>query len=226
MMTMKKTAFSTLKKEIRMSSKLRVSNQTRNNWLVVFLLTISGLLTIFSSIYFLFLPNGGYQGGRNPYYGIVIFFNRTTWDLIHTWAGVVMIAMAAIHIPLHWSWILTMTKRIFKIMLGQCQGMNAHGQFNLMLNGVIGLSGLLAAVSGVYFLFFPNTHGSGTPVSDLLFSRAIWDVVHTWSGVVMIAAAILHFAIHWRWILNVAGKLLIEPIQFREALRGQGSLSQ
>jgi len=224
MMAMKKTTFPALKKEIKMSSKLSVSHQTRNNWLVVLLLTISGLFTIFSSVYFLFLPDGGYQGGRNPYYGIVILFTRTTWDLIHTWAGVVMIAIAAIHIPLHWSWILTMTKRIFKIMLGQCQGMNARGQFNLIINGVIGLSGFIAAISSLYFLFFPGGQGASAHATTLIFSRPVWDVIHTWSGVVMIAAAILHFAIHWRWILKVTGKLLIEPTQSRDALARQGSL--
>jgi hypothetical protein len=209
-----------------MSFKPSVSNQTRNNWLIVCLLTISGLFTIFSSVYFLFLPIGGYQGGRNPYYGIVILFSRTTWDLIHTWAGVIMIAIATIHIPLHWSWIMTMTKRIFKIMLGQCKGMNARGQFNLMINGVIGLSGLLAAISGLYFLFFPGGQGGSMLFTTLLFSRTTWDVIHTWSGVAMIAAAILHFAIHWRWIVKVAGKLLIEPTKRRDALARQGSLSQ
>jgi hypothetical protein len=209
-----------------MSFKPSVSNQTRNNWLIVCLLTISGLFTIFSSVYFLFLPIGGYQGGRNPYYGIVILFSRTTWDLIHTWAGVIMIAIATIHIPLHWSWIMTMTKRIFKIMLGQCKGMNARGQFNLMINGVIGLSGLLAAISGLYFLFFPGGQGGSMLSTTLLFSRTTWDVIHTWSGVAMIAAAILHFAIHWRWIVKVAGKLLIEPTKRRDALARQGSLSQ
>jgi hypothetical protein len=209
-----------------MSFKPSVSNQTRNNWLIMCLLTISGLLTIFSSVYFLFQPTGGYQGGRNPYYGIVILFSRTTWDLIHTWAGVIMIAIATIHIPLHWSWIMTMTKRIFKIMLGQCKGMNARGQFNLMINGVIGLSGLIAAVSGLYFLFFPGSQGGSAKSIPLLFSRTTWDVIHTWSGVAMIAAAILHFAIHWRWIVKVAGKLLIEPTKRRDALARQGSLSQ
>jgi hypothetical protein len=59
-----------------------------------------------------------------------------------------------------------------------------------------------------------------------LFSRTTWDVIHTWSGVAMIAAAILHFAIHWRWIVKVAGKLLIEPTKRRDALARQGSLSQ
>ena len=206
--------------------KSRVSNQTRNNWLIVFVLTVSGLLVTFSTFYFLFLPSNGYQGGRNPAYGLVIIFSRTTWDLIHTWAGVVMIAIAAIHIPLHWSWILTMTKRIFKIILGQCQGMNARGQFNLIVNGAIGISGLIAAISSLYFLFFPGSQGGNVLSTTLVFSRATWDVIHTWSGVIMIAAVILHFSIHWRWILKVARKLLIEPIQFRETLPGQGSLSQ
>jgi hypothetical protein len=207
-----------------MSLKSLVSQQTRRNWSIMLLLASSGLLTMLSGIYFLFLPNGGYQGGRNAYYGLVILFNRTTWDLIHTWAGVIMIATAAVHIPLHWSWIVTMSKRIFKILLGQCQGMNARGQFNLLVNGVIGLSGLLAAISGLYFLFFPGGQGRNALSTTLLFSRTTWDMIHTWSGVVMIAAAILHVAIHWRWITKVTGKLLTSITLNREILTRQGSL--
>ena len=199
--------------------KSGVSNRTRNNWLVVILLIISSLVTILSSIYFLFLPNGGYQGGRNPYFGIVILFSRSTWDLIHTWAGVIMIAIAAIHIPLHWGWIVSMTKRIFKIVLGQSKGMNAGGQFNLLINGLIGISGLLATISGMYFLFFPGGHGANTNV-PWIFSRGTWDVIHTWSGVIMIAAGILHFYIHWRWVTKVTGKLLTVPVE------GQGMVQQ
>jgi len=200
--------------------KPRVSNQTRNNWFIVLLLTVSGLLVTFSTFYFLFLPNGGYQGGRNPAYGIVILFTRTTWDLIHTWAGVVMIAIAAIHIPLHWSWIVRMTKRIFSILLGKCEGMNARGQFNLLINGLIGMSGVIATLSSLYFLFFPGSQNSS---ASFIFSRAVWDVIHTWSGVIMISAVILHFAIHWRWVLKVAGKLIGELPQNGESLARQGS---
>ena len=206
-----------------MTTKSSVSNQTRNNWLVVILLIITSLVTIFSSIYFLFLPNGGYQGGRNPYFGIVIFFSRSTWDVIHTWAGVIMIAIAAVHIPLHWNWIVSMTKRVFKIMLGQCKGMNARGQFNLLINGLIGISGLLAAISGLYFLFFPGGHGANTGAT-LIFSRANWDVIHTWSGVIMIAAAILHFYIHWLWVTKVTRKMLPAPAGGQDLVR-QGNIS-
>ncbi len=186
--------------------KSRVSSQTRNNWFIVLMLSVSGLLVTFTSIYFLFLPNGGYQGGRNLAYGIVIFFERSTWDLFHTWAGVAMIAVAAIHIPLHWSWFVRMTKRVFKTLIGRCEGMGGRGKFNLLVNGIIGVSGVIAALSSLYFLFFPGSQHETASV--FLFSRPVWDVIHTWSGVIMIAAAFLHFAIHWRWIVNVAGKLL------------------
>jgi hypothetical protein len=205
--------------------KPRVSSQTRNNWFIVLLLTVSGLLVTFSMFYFLFLPSGGYQGGRNPSYGIVILFTRTTWDLIHTWAGVAMIASAAIHIPLHWSWIVRMTRRIFSVLLGKCESMNARGRFNLLINGLIGVSGVIAALSSLYFLFFPGSQ-NGSASSGLIFSRTVWDVIHTWSGVTMITAAILHFSIHWRWVLKVAGKLVGEPPQSREKLAQQGSLSR
>jgi hypothetical protein len=209
-------------KELTMNTrKTLVSSQTRNNWFIVLMLTVSGLLVTFSSIYFLFLPNGGYQGGRNPAYGIVVFFERSTWDLIHTWAGVAMVAVAALHIPLHWSWVVRMTKRVFKMLFGMCEGMNGRAKYNLLINGLIGLSGVIAALSSLYFLFFPGSQiGSASTV--FLFSRSTWDVIHTWSGVTMLAAAFLHVAIHWRWIVNVAGKLLggLEPKADRLAQQG------
>lgn len=191
--------------------KPTISPQTRNNWFIVSLLTLSSLPLIISSLYFLFLPQGGYRGGRNPAFGFILFFDRNTWDLLHTWSGVVLIAAAAIHIPLHWSWIAAMTKRIFKIVLGQCESMNARGQFNLLLNGLLGLSGLVAAVSGLIFLFFPGGRGEQAIPAALLFERATWDVIHTWAGTATIAAGVLHFAIHWRWILKVTRNLLFAP---------------
>jgi len=208
-----------------MCTRPPLSTRTRNNWLIMLLLAASGLLTIGSSIYFLFLPDGGLQGGRNPYYGVVIFFTRSTWDLIHTWAGVAMIAVAAIHIPLYWSWIVTMAKRIFKIIIGKCPGMNARGQFNLMVNLVIGISGILAALSGIYFLFFPGSHGASALTPDILFSRAVWDLIHTWAGVVMILAAVIHFSIHWNWIFKVTGRLLPGAHSSQRALHEGNALS-
>ena len=84
-----------------MNKKYTVAPQTRNNWLVDATLFIGALVASLSGIYFLFLPVGGYQGGRNPMYGVTILFQRETWDDLHTWFGILMIAAAVIHITLH-----------------------------------------------------------------------------------------------------------------------------
>lgn len=190
-----------------MAKKQTISKRTLNNLLIDSLLFFSGIITALSGIYFLFLPVGGYQGGRNPMYGVTIFFQRHTWTDIHIWASVAMMAIGAIHIPRHWAWIVSMTKRMFKMLRGQYKGMNAYGKFNLGVNILIGLSGLVTTLSGLYFLLVPGaSHSSLAPDPMWLFNRVTWDMIHTWSGVVMILTAVVHFYIHWLWICKVSNK--------------------
>ena len=89
-----------------------VSKQTQKSWWIDAGVFGSAVIAALSGIYFLFLPSGGFQGGRNSLYTIQILFNRqtwddlqTTWDLIHTWAGVVLIAAAVTHFAIHWKWV-------------------------------------------------------------------------------------------------------------------------
>jgi len=42
------------------------------------------------SFHFLFLPVDGHQGGRNPFFGVLILFDRHSWDDIHAWSSVVI----------------------------------------------------------------------------------------------------------------------------------------
>ncbi len=174
------------------------SIQTRNNIILDMFLLISGLIVILSGIYFLFLPIGGFQGGRNPFYNVIIFFERHTWDDIHTWSSVAIMALAALHIPLHWQWIVKMTKTGFRSLFGKSK-LNKHSSFNLAINILIGISGLICGLSGLYFLFLPAT-------PTWIFTPLVWDLIHTWSGVVMTAVGILHFGIHWKWVVKVLGK--------------------
>lgn len=184
-----------------------VSTKTRNNWFIDAGVFIGAVLASLTGIYFLFLPVGGYQGGRNPMYGVQILFERSTWDDLHTWGGILMIVAAAIHIAIHWDWIVSMTKRIFKELTSKQSNLNSRGRFNVWINVLIGASFLVAALSGVYLLFFPGgSHGVADPL--FLFPRTTWDLIHTWSGVVMIVAAVVHFVIHWKWVVKVTSKVL------------------
>lgn len=187
-------------------TKGTVSTKTRNNWLIDAAVFIGGLVAAITGIYFLYLPSGGYQGGRNPMYGITILFDRHTWDDLHTWFGVLMIAAAAVHIAIHWQWIKSMTLRMAKTMIGKGARLNRYGYFNVAINAAVGLSFLLTALSGVYFLFAPG--GSWATDPGFIFTRTTWDLIHTWSGVALISAAVIHFVIHWRWVTKVTRNVL------------------
>jgi hypothetical protein len=189
-----------------------ISPQTRNNWLIDAMLFSSAVIVLLTSIYFLFLPVSGYRGGRNLAYGLVILFDRHTWEDLHTWGGIAMILIVAVHLPLHWSWVVSMARRTFKELLNRCglsqenACLSKAGRFNLWINTTIALSGLVAAISGLYFFFVP--HDSGLSRQVILFNSTTWDVIHTWAGVILVNAAILHFAIHWKWVTKVSGKVI------------------
>jgi hypothetical protein len=195
-----------------MFKPIRMSRQTRFNWLVDSAVFIGALVSILSGIYFLALPVGGYQGGRNPWYGVVILFQRSTWDDLHVWGGVLMILAVIIHFSIHWQWVKLMTRRMVNAVRGRGSRFSRGAKVNLAVDGVIGLSFLVTAVSGIYFLFLPTGYNGGRTVGwdpNYLFSRLTWDLIHTWGAVVMIVAALLHFVIHWRWVVNVTRRFFL-----------------
>jgi hypothetical protein len=189
--------------------KSTVSRQTRNNWLIDAALFVGALIAAITGIYFLFLPSGGYQGGRNPLYGITILFSRETWDYLHTWFGALMIAAAAVHFAIHWNWVKGMVKRLMKSLSGKGTRMNRHGIVNVAVDATLAAGFLLAALSGIYFMFVPGGGRAADPL--FILSRTAWDMIHTWSGVAMIIAAIIHFAIHWNWVTKVTAKVFRSP---------------
>lgn len=187
-------------------SKQIVSKQTQKNWWVDAILFNSAVVAGLSGIYFLFLPSGGYQGGRNPNFGLNILFQRNSWDDLHTWGGAVMIAIAIIHLAIHWRWVSSMLRWMWNELTGKSGYMNTRGRLNLLLNIMVAISFLLTAISGVYFMFVPSWQWTSDPM--ILFNRTTWDLIHTWAGIVLIATAVIHFAIHWRWVTNVTIKMM------------------
>lgn len=177
----------------------------KNRWFLDTVLGLSAIVVIATSLYFLYLPTG-YQGGRNPYYGINILFDRETWDVLHTWGGVLMILIALVHIAVHWKWFLRMGRRTWQEIRGKTGKLNTRGLVNLWTNVSLGVSFVVCALSGIFFMFVPGGHQAVDP--GFLFSRAVWDLLHTWSGVLMIVSVVMHFAIHWKWVVNNAGRLL------------------
>lgn len=179
-----------------------LSRRTVVHWVTVFLLSVSGLLTTITGIYFLFLPSGGYQGGRNPHYGQTFLFDRHIWSDIHTWAGIVMIAVSLFHLILHWPWVVEMGRRSLAVARGRRKSFRRQIWIRVGVVAAIGILFLGVAVSGIYFFVLPGGQGSSRAV-QFLFSRSTWDLVHTWTGVLMIIAAAVHLTMRWKWVARV-----------------------
>jgi hypothetical protein len=182
-----------------------ISKQTQNNWWLDTVLALSAVGAMLSGIYFLFLPVGGYQGGRNPYYGVQVLFDRHTWEDLHTWTGLAMIVVAAAHLVIHGSWVTSMARRLTNELLGKASQMNGRARFNLWLNIVVAASFFLTAISGVVFFFLPG--GRASQAAGFIWSTTTWDLLHTWAGIILIGAAVVHFAIHWKWVTKVTAKM-------------------
>jgi len=195
-----------------MKETIRISKQTQQNWVIDTAVFAGALLAGLTGIYFLYLPSGGYEGGRNPTFGLSILFGRDTWSDLHTWGGILMILAVVIHFAIHWQWVKMMSRRIGRTLMGRGNGFSRGAKINLIIDLVIGFSFLITAVSGIYFLFLPHGYQGGrNPGWDpgLLFSRTTWDLIHTWAAVAMILAASLHLLIHWRWVVNVTRRFFL-----------------
>lgn len=73
---------------------------------VMFFSGLSGLIP------WLLLPSGGYQGGRNPLYQATLGgLTRQSWNELHLWIGLALIAGVAAHFILHWAWLRCAMRR-------------------------------------------------------------------------------------------------------------------
>ena len=67
-------------------------------------------------VLWLALPNGsgggrGWGGGLG---GESFIFDRHTWLAIHDWFAVILVVLVAVHVAMHWKWIVRTTRSLFR----------------------------------------------------------------------------------------------------------------
>jgi hypothetical protein len=83
---------------------------------------------------------------------------------------------------------------------------------------VLGILGFIEAVTGfVLWLGFPEG-GSGAGrlyggISNLSFwglTKHTWINIHDWVALALVALAVLHIIIHWKWIVRVGKTIFVK----------------
>jgi hypothetical protein len=86
-------------------------SKAKLNYLVDVVIGLAFVLSALSGIVLFFAPSG-YQGGRNPFYQQdVLLLSTHTWDTLHTWGSMAMIAGVGAHLAMHWNWMVCMTRK-------------------------------------------------------------------------------------------------------------------
>lgn len=194
-----------------MSRPVTMSRQTRVNFLIFATVFAAAVIAALSGIYFLFFPVG-----RDA---LDVLITRTDWENLHLIGGLLMSAVAVVHFVIHWKWVKTTARRIF-LSIRTRQGSFSRGaKQNIVIDVVVAVSFLVAALTGIYFLFVVDGgYQGGRNLGwdpGFLFSRTTWDLLHTWSGVILIIAAVPHFYIHWGWIKKVTARFFLSMVPNR-----------
>ncbi len=83
-----------------------------NYWLG-WLLFLAGLgLAVSGFVRWFVLPGQGRGGGGRAEEAVFVFA-RHTWTDIHQWLAVIFSVLVVVHIILHWSWVVAMSRRFF-----------------------------------------------------------------------------------------------------------------
>lgn len=88
-----------------------MSNKARVNYALDAVIAIAFIISAASGLVLWLDGPGGYRGGRNPAYReAIVGLSRATWNDLHAWVSLVMMAGIGLHLVLHWQWIWCTTR--------------------------------------------------------------------------------------------------------------------
>jgi len=125
-----------------------------------------------------------------------------TGNLIHEWLGVALAAALIVHIFLHWDWIAAVGLKFFK-NLWQVSRLQFFVDFFIFIAFIILITtGLMMSKSVL------STLG----IQLAITSRSV-KMVHSTASNAAVLLAGVHLALHWNWIVCMAKKYVLSPLQ-------------
>lgn len=126
---------------------------------------------------------------------------RPTWTgvSLHQWLSIAIIGPLLLHLLVNWQWAVRVLSTFFQRLFSTSR-VNFVVDSALLVSVVaVMLSGFMVSVSILSFF--------GVRSSNEL----VWHAVHLWSANATIALFALHAALHWRWFLGVAKRMVTGP---------------
>jgi hypothetical protein len=114
---------------------------------------------------------------------------------MHEWLCVITVVPLLFHVVVNWDQTLAIVRRFAEIV-------RATPRINLVVDAALFVAAVSVMLSGLLI------SQSVAPAFGITIApSALWVSTHSWSADATILLLLVHFALHWRWIVSVAGKL-------------------
>ena len=122
---------------------------------------------------------------------------------LHEWFGAAFFLAIVYHLFLHWEWIIRISREFFRKLFHSSR-LNYFMDFLLLVAFVTTmLSGLLISQTIL-------------PIFNLQVKQnSIWRLIHNFSADLALFLVALHFALHWKWIINQFRHWVFLPLSNR-----------
>lgn len=80
----------------------------------------------------------------------------------------------------------------------------ASAKINYLVDFLMVILFIVNAITGlVIFFFLPSGVRQGSYQTFLGIVKGTWAFIHNWSGIIFIILVILHFILHWNWVVSM-----------------------
>jgi hypothetical protein len=114
---------------------------------------------------------------------------------IHEWLGLGLGVAFLLHLTLHWDWVIRTTKNLFRP--------RAHDKLIYAVNLALLLAMTFCIASGILISRVALPYLGIYPLGG-----AFWTRLHILTAEVTLGLVPVHVALRWRWIVQVARRLL------------------
>ena len=131
---------------------------------------------------------------------LVAYETRLTGIPIHEWLSIALTLVIVLHLVSHWTWVMQVGKRFFHKLLHP-------SRLDFVVDAVFFVAFALVMVSGIAI-----SHAVLPALGIQLNAEGAWRFIHSWSANISVLALAVHFALHWKWIVNSIKRYIVRPL--------------
>jgi hypothetical protein len=130
-------------------------------------------------------------------FGALFLAYNPAWThiAVHEWLSVLVVVPLLFHVIINWDKTVAILNRFAEIV-------RATPKANLIVDAALFVAAVTVMLSGLLISQYV-LRAAGIAIVP----TSVWVTAHRWSADATMALLVTHFALHWRWIVKVAGKL-------------------